>query len=249
MSDHYQALSDFRDQASRLRAQFREAVRSIEVATLGDNPNAVVPVLVASHDSASEYFGYYDQFAQDCQELPCFKNSSWRLGFAEDCIRILDRIASYYDAIFSCLKKHGLPTNLISPEMFAFSNMERFVSIELPDNAFVLAQIFHLLGLPMTGWSKIKKGPATKSLPDAQSMIEPPLTRARIRIQMNELFITDTDLEAFFVDYFPEIWRQIPSAAERKKKVSILFQYSNIDMITSCLTAHRRLLHDSRRQA
>lgn len=51
-----------------------------------------------------------------------------------------------------------------------------------------------------------------------------PLYRSELRRHLDDLLRTDSDLNAFCIDYFPEVHRRFTGGMERTDKVNLLFQ-------------------------
>lgn len=52
----------------------------------------------------------------------------------------------------------------------------------------------------------------------------PPPSPRKLRILLEEILRTDSDLEAFCLDFFPDVKRLFGNAMDRKQKVSLLFE-------------------------
>lgn len=56
-----------------------------------------------------------------------------------------------------------------------------------------------------------------------------------VRNLLNQVLLTDADLDAFIIDHFPAIKRRIAAEMNRISKVNLLFECTDIDKIAECL--------------
>ena len=61
---------------------------------------------------------------------------------------------------------------------------------------------------------------------------------------MDRYFRTDADLNAFFIDYFPEVKRQLDTGTQRSQKLNLLFEMKSDREIYDALRNHARAALD-----
>lgn len=239
-------LRDFRKEERRLYALFTQTVRLIGQATAAGS-RLPLSEMEAAHAGAVNYFEYYDRFALD---YPFSRHVSpeWRYGFAIECYRTLDRIANYYDAIVSYSKRQGIQLDALTLDPFAYSNLQKLVRVELPEHAAKLKEVYDRLGLPTHGW--IDRG-AQPNMPDSEEDKHTPvadgltdldkielkkaLARTQLRERVQRLFLTDVDLDAFCLDYFPSVRQRFVSGMDLKQRVSLLLTYIKQELLTASM--------------
>lgn len=64
--------------------------------------------------------------------------------------------------------------------------------------------------------------------------------RSTLRRRLNEALRTDADLDAFCIDFFPEVHRRFTSGMDRVQKLNLLFQLTDPEEIVCALNAHQR---------
>lgn len=75
--------------------------------------------------------------------------------------------------------------------------------------------------------------------PAQQNISATSITRPKLRARLFHILRTDSDLDAFLVDYFPDVKRNLSSGMTRDAKVSLLFEAKDLDQITAALAAAR----------
>lgn len=66
-------------------------------------------------------------------------------------------------------------------------------------------------------------------------MSHPPIPRPKLRVLINELCRTDGDLNAFLVDHFLHVKRQLDTGTVRDQKISFLLESETEDVIFAAL--------------
>lgn len=229
MLEEFQLLSDFENQLDLLKVAFMRALSSLGKA---DSSNAAC-ALGEVHDAALKYFNRAERFARDCVLLDASKDSSWIIGVAEDCYIILRTLVNYYQMLRTECRAQGIDYAKYAPACFSYSSMQRLVFNKLPrDSLGSLPELFARLRLPIDGFlngcEPTDKSTELSQRPETVSVL--PKGR-QLRITLADRYRTEDELQAFLLDYFPDVARRINGQMTTTAMVNILLQLHDLSEV------------------
>jgi len=233
MLAEFQLLSDFENQLDLLKRAFMRALDSLGKADRSNAPHALGEV----HDAALKYFNYAERFARDCVLLDASRDSSWIVGIAEDCYTILCTLVNYYQMLQTECRSQGIDYATYAPVCFSYSSMQRLVLNNLTRDAIgFLPDIFAGLRLPIDGFLD-GCAPADRSAelaqrPDRISFL--PKGR-QLRVSLAERYQTVDELQAFLLDYFPDVAKRINGQMTTTAILNILLQLHEPSEVESAI--------------
>lgn len=193
-------------------------VKQVEMLLIYEG-DSIDTALRVTHKYAVKYFCHIENFAQRVRLFHFDENPMLLRSIAEDCHEDLNSFLLYYKTIKSICQENKIDFSEFKPGIYSYSSMQILVRHMLPEIASLQVEEFHELGLPAIGAeAAIQRAEAVKScetIPD----------RTSVRRMLMKQLETDAELNAFCLDFFPDVYGQFSSGMQREEKRTLLLQY------------------------
>jgi hypothetical protein len=155
-----QNVVNIRSELMELYAVMQEALTAYVFHSQNENTAHLEKVqgLLHYQNKATECFNGAENFVGNSELLGARESPHWAQGYAEDCYALLESMPQHFDLLRVEFEKLGLsPTASCEPGSTAFANMQRIVSLYLPDKKSELCKTFKENKLPVYGFKNKAK--------------------------------------------------------------------------------------------